>query len=277
MKLFFIFLISISTFSSYSQLKFYSEADVLNYLNNKRNFTNSSTGVTLIFTEMGGRMTSNKGLNYFSPDVTLVNTTRAVVAYTSLTSGGTAQIIVDCSEEVVLDRSSRVAYVAERFETSRRGENDNNNNAEVDRSLINSKANRQIFEGYKAPLNKNNNDIKIEVKPLIYNIGEVRVIGKLQVAEYDYKEQVSWENAKKICLSIGKGWRLPTSDELENLIGSNYKDLNFNDGQYWSSTKINNKIISIPFSKRTADMGFIFKSKLSPSDLALFRVVKNVN
>ena len=77
---------------------------------------------------MGGRMTSNKGLNYFNPDVTLLNTTRAVVAYTSLTSGGTAQIIVDCSEDVVLDRSSREVYVAERFESSRRNENNNENN-----------------------------------------------------------------------------------------------------------------------------------------------------
>jgi len=100
-------------FSAYSQSVFESEADVLFYLNNKANFTNKKNGVTLMFSEMGGRMRSNKGLNYFNPDVTFLTRTRAIVVYKSLTSGGSAMMIVDCKENVVADKSDMTIYSAD--------------------------------------------------------------------------------------------------------------------------------------------------------------------
>ena len=95
--------------------RFGSQVDVLVYLNNKSDFTNKDTGVTLTFFEMGGRMKSNKGVSYYNPDVTLLSSTRAVVTYESLTSGGIAKIIVDCKENVIADKSSMTIYSADNY------------------------------------------------------------------------------------------------------------------------------------------------------------------
>lgn len=92
---------------------FESTADVLVFLNNRGDFTNTKNGVTLSFSDMGGRMRSNKGVDYYNPEVTLLSRTRAIVTYESLTSGGIAKIIVDCKENVIADKSDMTVYSPE--------------------------------------------------------------------------------------------------------------------------------------------------------------------
>ena len=45
-------------------------------------------------------------------------------------------------------------------------------------------------------------------------IGEPIKIGNLLVAEYDFPNEMNWEDAKKACRTLGKGWRLPSKTEL---------------------------------------------------------------
>ena len=45
-------------------------------------------------------------------------------------------------------------------------------------------------------------------------------IGNLEVAQNDFPNQMNWSEAKRACIELGSGWRLPTIDEL-NLICKN--------------------------------------------------------
>ena len=60
---------------------------------------------------------------------------------------------------------------------------------------------------------------------------------QVHVAEMDFEFQLSWSLARTECSRLGKGWRLPTKEELEVI----YKELhikgkgNFKDSEYWSS------------------------------------------
>jgi hypothetical protein len=51
-------------------------------------------------------------------------------------------------------------------------------------------------------------------------IGNTIKIDKIEVAEKDFPESMIWEDAKKECEKLGRGWRLPNRKELE-LICSN--------------------------------------------------------
>ena len=59
--------------------------------------------------------------------------------------------------------------------------------------------------------------------------------GNLEVAQYNFAQKMTWEDAKKACEALGEGWRLPTIDELTIL--SKYKNGigPYADGLYWSS------------------------------------------
>ncbi|MFM7661671.1 MAG: hypothetical protein ACKO6A_03325, partial [Bacteroidota bacterium] len=37
---------------------------------------------------------------------------------------------------------------------------------------------------------------------------------ELQVANQDFSDQMSWDEAKRACIELGSGWRLPTKEEL---------------------------------------------------------------
>jgi hypothetical protein len=43
--------------------------------------------------------------------------------------------------------------------------------------------------------------------------------GNLEVAQYNFAQKMTWEDAKKACEALGDGWRLPTIDELTILSG----------------------------------------------------------
>ena len=70
-------------------------------------------------------------------------------------------------------------------------------------------------------------------------IGTTYKLDSIEIAQYDLPTEVTWYNAKRECKELGKGWRLPTKDELDVMY--NNKDLigNFVNTNYWSSTEYN--------------------------------------
>jgi hypothetical protein len=66
----------------------------------------------------------------------------------------------------------------------------------------------------------------------------------LEIAEFDFPEELNWEEAKINCTKLGIGWRLPTIDELKEISVSKKEIGGFNNnknpwgsyGFYWSST-----------------------------------------
>lgn len=83
-------------------------------------------------------------------------------------------------------------------------------------------------------------------------IGTTHKLDSIEIAQFDLPGEVTWYNAKRECKELGKGWRLPTKDELEEMHSN--KDLigNFVNTNYWSST---------PFSSEYAWMQ-VFTHKL---------------
>jgi hypothetical protein len=72
-------------------------------------------------------------------------------------------------------------------------------------------------------------------------IGTPIIIGNLVVAQYELPYGASWDQAKKECKLLGKGWRLPNKEEL-NLIFKNRDKIGFYFSElYWSSTEVNSK------------------------------------
>jgi hypothetical protein len=71
-------------------------------------------------------------------------------------------------------------------------------------------------------------------------IGNPVKIDKLEVAQYDFPIGMHWDEAKKICDSLGNDWRMPNKNELNILF--QYKDRigGFNGNWYWSSTEDEN-------------------------------------
>lgn len=65
---------------------------------------------------------------------------------------------------------------------------------------------------------------------------------KIQVAEKDLDTLMNWEDAKKTCSKLGRGWRLPTKDELKAMYEQLWKKGlgNYQGNLYWSSTELDN-------------------------------------
>jgi uncharacterized protein (TIGR02145 family) len=75
----------------------------------------------------------------------------------------------------------------------------------------------------------------------VFVLGKSISIGTLEVAEYDFSNSMNWNEANKLCESIGNGWRLPAIDELENILCLNKDKIGgFSESYYWSSTKYDN-------------------------------------
>ena len=68
-------------------------------------------------------------------------------------------------------------------------------------------------------------------------IGKSIKIGNLEVAEKDFPNTMTWDDAKKACKVLGDGWRLPTIDELNTLYINKDKFGGFADKYCWSSTE----------------------------------------
>ena len=70
-------------------------------------------------------------------------------------------------------------------------------------------------------------------------IGTTYKLDSIEIAQFDLPTTTTWYNAKRECKELGKGWRLPTKEELDEMY--NNKDLigNFVNTNYWSSTEYN--------------------------------------
>lgn len=58
-------------------------------------------------------------------------------------------------------------------------------------------------------------------------IGKPVKIGNLLVAENDFPDAMNWDDAKKACRALGKGWRLPSMSELDVLYKKKRKNRKF--------------------------------------------------
>ena len=77
----------------------------------------------------------------------------------------------------------------------------------------------------------------VKMKSSIDIIGTPFKIDNLEVAQYDFPQEVNWTDAEAACASLANGWRLPTRFELSILY--KYKDQfgdSLNEGSYWSSS-----------------------------------------
>ena len=83
-------------------------------------------------------------------------------------------------------------------------------------------------------------------------IGKSIKIGKLQIASNDFPEKLDWNDAKKACIMLGNGWRLPTKDELNIIYQNKDKIGGFADSDYWSSTESTNSNYA---GKQALDIG----------------------
>ena len=70
-------------------------------------------------------------------------------------------------------------------------------------------------------------------------IGTPIRIENLEVAQYDFPNEMYWNEVEKACADLGSGWRLPTKDELNLIYLKRYKIGGFGNGYYWSSTVYN--------------------------------------
>jgi hypothetical protein len=68
-------------------------------------------------------------------------------------------------------------------------------------------------------------------------IGKPIKIGDLEIAQYDFPEEMKLLDAKEACRALGKGWRLPTKTELNILYKSRKEIGGFANIYYWSSSE----------------------------------------
>ena len=67
-------------------------------------------------------------------------------------------------------------------------------------------------------------------------IGKPIKIDNVEVAQYDFPKDMNWEDAKRFCTYLGKGWRLPTKEELNYTLYENRVAIGgFSSYIYWSS------------------------------------------
>ena len=78
-------------------------------------------------------------------------------------------------------------------------------------------------------------------------IGKLIKIEKFEVAQYDFPNRMNWKDAKAECAKLGKGWRLPTKDELNIMYENKDKIDGFANGYYWSSTEYSNSYAWLQF------------------------------
>lgn len=73
------------------------------------------------------------------------------------------------------------------------------------------------------------------------DVGRTVIIEHLEIMTRDIGK-LNWEDAKTACANLGKGWRLPTMNDLKLLYLNRAKIGNFADGKcYWSSDNLYEK------------------------------------
>ncbi|MBM3446519.1 MAG: DUF1566 domain-containing protein, partial [Bacteroidetes bacterium] len=94
--------------------------------------------------------------------------------------------------------------------------------------------------------------------------GKVLTLGhKIQVADADYTEQLSWDDAMYVCSNFGDGWRLPTKEELTGMYEFLYRKGkgNFKTDHFcWSSSENNtNTALGFRFESEQANYNIYSK------------------
>ena len=74
-------------------------------------------------------------------------------------------------------------------------------------------------------------------------IGKPIRLQKFEVAQHDFPEAMTWDNAKAACAKLGKGWRLPTENELNVMYKNKKKIGGFASNIYWSSKEYDNTTV----------------------------------
>ena len=61
---------------------------------------------------------------------------------------------------------------------------------------------------------------------------------ELQVAALDFSQKMTWDEAKRACVELGSGWRLPTIEEIKEMYNQLHKKEqgNFQETFYWSGS-----------------------------------------
>ena len=102
-------------------------------------------------------------------------------------------------------------------------------------------------------------------------IGDSIKIKNLEVAENDFPEKMSWEEALKVCLEIGHGWRLPSIDEAKILFKQKNKIGGFQEYSYWTSTELTSDFVwNQGFTSGKSDYNF------SKNGLLCVRIVRSI-
>ena len=68
-------------------------------------------------------------------------------------------------------------------------------------------------------------------------IGTPIKIGNIEIAQFDFPEEMNWVDSRKSCEALGEGWRLPTKEEMEEIYEKKDKVEGFTHSTYWSSTE----------------------------------------
>jgi hypothetical protein len=63
-------------------------------------------------------------------------------------------------------------------------------------------------------------------------------LGNLEIAGSDFPQQMIWEQAKAACEDLGKGWRLPTIEELNDIYLKKDSIGGFTNNLYWTSLEV---------------------------------------
>ena len=78
-------------------------------------------------------------------------------------------------------------------------------------------------------------------------IGKPYQLKNIEVAQHDFPNAQTWNDAIAKCKGLGNGWRLPTSDELNKLYNNKNKIGGFKSGWlddfYWSSTEASENLV----------------------------------
>ena len=92
------------------------------------------------------------------------------------------------------------------------------------------------------------------VKPTYQEIlGNAVRIGDIEVSQFDFADGMNWTDASNECAKLGKGWRLPTYEEL-TLMSKYRSNFEMNNETYWSCdiNEIGTEAEVYNFSKTTS-------------------------
>ena len=80
----------------------------------------------------------------------------------------------------------------------------------------------------------------------------------LEIAQFDFLDPMTYDEAARACSKLGEGWRLPTKEEMEEIyenkdmlggfispiyVSDNYKSSTDNNVYYWSSSSYESEYV----------------------------------